>query len=118
MDKFQFNRNLPWAIFVAQPQGAMHWTRAIPLSLLALVSCTHALHFYLEAEQKRCFVEELPTDTVVDGQCVSLDSSQQMKYHVAMLGHYKALEWDEKLNTYKYNEELGIEVEVEVNTLH
>ncbi len=41
-----------------------------------------------------------------------------MKYHIAMLGHYKALEWDDKLNIYKYNEELGIEVEVEVSTLH
>ena len=34
--------------------------------LLALTS-VQALHFYLDAEEKKCFVEELPTDTVVEG---------------------------------------------------
>jgi hypothetical protein len=28
---------------------------------------TNALHFYLDANQKRCFIEELPTNTVVEG---------------------------------------------------
>jgi hypothetical protein len=37
-------------------------------SLLLLAgSATNALHFYLDANQKRCFIEELPTDTVVEG---------------------------------------------------
>jgi len=35
--------------------------------LLALVAATSALHFYLDANEKRCFIEELPTDTVVEG---------------------------------------------------
>lgn len=66
----QFNRNLPCPSFVTSK--AMHWSRAIPLALLALVSYSHALHFYIESEQKRCFVEELPTDTVVEGQLPSV----------------------------------------------
>ena len=38
----------------------------LPL-LLSFVSSIHALHFYLDANQQRCFIEELPTDTVVEG---------------------------------------------------
>lgn len=43
--------------------------RLLLLSLfLSFITYIHALHFYLDANQKRCFVEELPTDTVVEGQ--------------------------------------------------
>jgi hypothetical protein len=38
------------------------------LTLLVLASAVHALHFYLDANEKRCFIEEIPTDTVVEGQ--------------------------------------------------
>ena len=31
------------------------------------ISTSSALHFYLDATDKRCFVEELPSDTVVEG---------------------------------------------------
>jgi len=31
------------------------------------VLVANALHFYLDANEKRCFIEELPTDTVVEG---------------------------------------------------
>lgn len=64
------------------------------LTLLVLASATHALHFYLDANEKRCFIEEIPTDTVVEG-------------------HYKALEWSEALQEYIQQPELGILVEVE-----
>lgn len=37
------------------------------LLLLLGSATTNALHFYLDANQKRCFIEELPTDTVVEG---------------------------------------------------
>ncbi|KAG5637742.1 hypothetical protein H0H81_003380 [Sphagnurus paluster] len=37
-----------------------------------LAATTHALHFYLDANQKRCFIEELPTDTVVEGPQILL----------------------------------------------
>ena len=40
--------------------------------ILCIVSVANALHFYLDANQKRCFIEELPTDTVVEGKHVPL----------------------------------------------
>ncbi|RXW14672.1 hypothetical protein EST38_g11175 [Candolleomyces aberdarensis] len=62
--------------------------------LLCLFTSINALHFYLDANQKRCFIEELPSDTVVEG-------------------HYRALEWSESQQLYLENEELGIIVEVQ-----
>ncbi|TFK17322.1 hypothetical protein FA15DRAFT_676151 [Coprinopsis marcescibilis] len=62
-------------------------------SLLSFFTFANALHFYLDANQKRCFIEELPTDTVVEG-------------------HYRALEWSEAQQKYAENPELGIIVEV------
>jgi len=50
--------------------------------------------FYLDANQKRCFLEELPSHTVVEG-------------------HYRALEWSEARQSYQVNPQLGIIVEVE-----
>lgn len=35
--------------------------------LLLLAAASNALHFYLDASERRCFIEELPTDTVVEG---------------------------------------------------
>ncbi|KAG1808605.1 emp24/gp25L/p24 family/GOLD-domain-containing protein [Suillus subaureus] len=64
------------------------------LSFLLLITTVNALHFYLDANEKRCFVEELPSDTVVEG-------------------HYRALEWADSTQQYTLNEELGIIVEVE-----
>ena len=37
------------------------------LVLLLIAATTHALHFYLDADEKRCFLEEIPSDTVVEG---------------------------------------------------
>ena len=40
----------------------------LSLLLLLLVAATvNALHFYLDANEKRCFLEEIPSDTVVEG---------------------------------------------------
>jgi len=64
------------------------------LTLLIFASAVHALHFYLDANEKRCFIEEIPTDTVVEG-------------------HYRALEWSEARQEYVQESELGIHVEVE-----
>lgn len=55
-----------------QPSSATpHFTTAMRLPLLSVVlaiaATVNALHFYLDANQKRCFIEELPTDTVVEG---------------------------------------------------
>ncbi|EJF64207.1 hypothetical protein DICSQDRAFT_144887 [Dichomitus squalens LYAD-421 SS1] len=68
--------------------------------LLVLAAVANALHFYLDTNEKRCFIEELPTDTVVEG-------------------HYKALEWSEQEQKYVENTNLGILVEVdELETGH
>ena len=36
-----------------------------------LITTVHALHFYLDANEKRCFIEELPSDTAVEGPYLS-----------------------------------------------
>ncbi|KIM53934.1 hypothetical protein SCLCIDRAFT_1222460 [Scleroderma citrinum Foug A] len=59
-----------------------------------LITTVHALHFYLDANEKRCFIEELPSDTAVEG-------------------HYKALEWNEEQRSYVLEPSLGIVVEVD-----
>jgi hypothetical protein len=37
-------------------------------TLLLLIVTVDSLHFYLDANEKRCFIEEIPTDTVVEGK--------------------------------------------------
>ncbi|KAJ7180483.1 membrane protein [Mycena filopes] len=69
-------------------------------TLLLSTVVSNALHFYLDANEKRCFIEELPTDTVVEG-------------------HYRALEWSEQDQVYAEDPNLGIWVEVdEMDTGH
>ncbi|KAJ9114519.1 hypothetical protein QFC20_001392 [Naganishia adeliensis] len=62
--------------------------------LLALAYPIQALHFYLDASEQRCFLEELPSDTIVEG-------------------HYKALEWVEDAKEWKINNDMGVQVTVE-----
>lgn len=35
--------------------------------VLGLLIQVRALHFYLQANEERCFLEELPSDTIVEG---------------------------------------------------
>ena len=35
--------------------------------LFFISAVTNALHFYLDAGQRRCFIEELPANTVAEG---------------------------------------------------
>ena len=51
--------------------------RSLLSCLFLFISAANALHFYLDADEKRCFIEELPTDTVVEG-----------KYHHNMYVYY------------------------------
>jgi hypothetical protein len=44
------------------------------LTLLLGAIVSNALHFYLDANEKRCFIEELPTDTVVEGPVLEFRS--------------------------------------------
>jgi len=64
------------------------------LVLLVLMISTNALHFYLDAGERRCFLEELPSDTIAEG-------------------HYRAQEWNEQTQSYAHNENLGVQVNVE-----
>lgn len=52
------------------------------------------LYFYLDAGSTRCFIEELPKDTIV-------------------VGHYKAEEWDQDSSAYIVRDQLGIQIVVE-----
>ncbi|KAL7415880.1 emp24/gp25L/p24 family/GOLD-domain-containing protein [Mrakia frigida] len=68
--------------------------------LLLLLPLTQALHFYLDANEQKCFMEELPVDTIVEG-------------------HYAALEWSEMVQDFQANNDVGIQVTVlEVETSH
>ena len=86
----------------------------LPL-FLCFVTSINALHFYLDANQQRCFIEELPTDTVVEGERQTLISTNPCIY--LEIGHYRALEWSEQQQGYVDNEDLGIIVEVQVRHL-
>jgi p24 family protein alpha len=52
----------------------MRPTSSVILLFLLGSATTNALHFYLDANQKRCFIEELPTDTVVEGTLLTATS--------------------------------------------
>lgn len=41
--------------------------KRLSLAFISLLHVTNALHFYIDASERRCFIEELPTDTVVEG---------------------------------------------------
>jgi hypothetical protein len=90
--------------------------RSLLSCLFLFISATNALHFYLDADEKRCFIEELPTDTVVEGkQDVCLLSGTFSHPLSLSLGHYRAMEWSEQGGVYSINEQLGMLVEVTVS---
>jgi hypothetical protein len=86
--------------------------RIIPtLALLfAAASNVVGLHFYLDSNEERCFIEELPAATIVEG--MSWQYSSTLKQLNASLGHYKALEWDPQTRNYVKNEEVGMNIEI------
>lgn len=45
--------------------------------LVAYLAGTQALYFYLEGSEKKCFIEDLPKETMVIGKamCVQMDST-------------------------------------------
>lgn len=80
--------------------------------LLSISAVTNALHFYLDAGQRRCFIEELPANTVAEGICYMSFSTLPLTQ--LCIGNYRGLEWSQGERIYKVNPELGIVVEVEV----
>lgn len=84
------------------------------LALLFLFATTSsALHFYLDLSEKRCFIEELPTDTVVEG--CTLTSELCPPKLMKNIGHYRAQEWHEEEQQYKLNPSLGILINVDAS---
>ncbi|PWY98242.1 hypothetical protein BCV70DRAFT_193660 [Testicularia cyperi] len=63
------------------------------LVLLAAVQSTFALYFYLDPNIQKCFLEELPNDTVV-------------------VGHYMTEEWDTSLQRFVVKDDMGIHISV------
>ncbi|EGP82851.1 unnamed protein product [Zymoseptoria tritici ST99CH_1A5] len=63
-----------------------------------LVAPSNALYFYLHAGEEKCFIEELPKDTLV-------------------VGHYKGLQWNVQQNAYTSNPQglptMGMYIRVE-----
>ncbi|KAG8835561.1 emp24p/erv25p- protein [Serendipita sp. 399] len=57
-------------------------------------SSVFGLHFYLDSDEERCFIEELPSGTIVEGS-------------------YKALEWVADSSKYVPNSQLGMNIVVE-----
>jgi len=65
------------------------------LFLLSLLPFSQCLYFYLDADSTKCFLEELPVNTVV-------------------VGHYMAEEWDKENQKFQVQDDLGIMVVVKV----
>jgi hypothetical protein len=59
------------------------------LAFLAVLAPISALHFYLDADEKRCFIEELPTDTIVEGALLLLFPILAFQFRIqAIIVHY------------------------------
>lgn len=43
------------------------------LILIALLQFTYGLHFYMDSNDRKCFLEEVPADTLVSGKCFYWD---------------------------------------------
>jgi len=49
----------------------MHWL-LVAAALVSLVSPAYSLYFFLDGSQTRCFLEDLPKDTLVVGISLEL----------------------------------------------
>lgn len=78
-------------------------------SLFALLSPALSLYFYLEGSQIRCFLEDLPKDTLVVGYPLTPSISNK-------LGHFRAEEWDSETNSYTTQSKMGLKITVDVFT--
>ena len=74
-------------------------------SIFTLLSPVYSLYFYLEGSQTRCFLEDLPKDTLVVGQSC---------YSKLTIGQFRAEEWNSETNQYTVNPNLGIKITVDV----
>jgi hypothetical protein len=69
-----------------------------------LVAPSNALYFYLHSGEEKCFIEELPKDTLVVGMfSVRERFSTPPNTNTTLPGHYKGLQWDGTANAYTQN---------------
>ncbi|KAL9946440.1 hypothetical protein ACHAO5_003872 [Verticillium nonalfalfae] len=64
------------------------------LPLLSMSAVAQALYFYIDGTTPKCFVEELPKDTLV-------------------VGHYTAEEWDDRINNWAKHDGISIYITVD-----
>ncbi|TRM65158.1 emp24/gp25L/p24 family/GOLD-domain-containing protein [Schizophyllum amplum] len=55
--------------------------------LLNAVASVHAVHFYLDANEKRCFIEELPSNTVVEDLLINPELGIQVEVEEMETAH-------------------------------
>lgn len=89
----------------------LSWTLG---ALLATVTPIFGLHFYLEADEERCFIEELPSETIVEGAPLPCAWGMFHGLICGFIGHYRALEYSAEEKKYLLNTQIGVEVEVQV----
>lgn len=83
------------------------WPALSALSLALLVSQAHALYFYIDGPSQKCFFEELPKDTLVVGTSLpSLTTGGYLDADLAMLGSYKASQYNEQSRSYISNPDM------------
>ena len=80
-------------------------------ALCTLLSPTYALYFYLEGSQMRCFLEDLPKDTLVVGAFLG---SCLVDRTNPCAGNFKAEEWNSETNAYTINPNMGLKITVDV----
>lgn len=108
---------------------------ALLAALFALAQTAHGLYFYLQAGAERCFLEELPRDTIVVGKSNSRGSrggfrslwgpsvagshaeDAALTLGCAVTGHYKAEEWQDSSKSWILNDQLGIQITVAVRSV-
>lgn len=92
----------------------------------------NSLYFYLDAGAERCFIEDLPLDTIVSGISASFSSpgglvvlpSLHRPYSLILSflastscpGKYKGEEYDNEKHVYHINPQLGVQITVTVES--
>jgi hypothetical protein len=108
---------------IAIMSGSYHLSLAAAVLLfLAVVTVNvQGFHFYLEGSEQKCFIEELPKDTLVVGllHCLGMGPIPGRRLTSAYYfpGHYKAEHYSEQLKQYAENPSVGIQIIVEVRLL-
>lgn len=70
--------------------------RLIVLNLLVLLNFCFGLHFYMDTHDRKCFLEEVPADTLVSGK-------------------YRAEELNPSTKEWTTSTDVGINIQVEVS---